>query len=198
MKVRANSTRSSMLGLEKELVKLDYNPGTACSYTTQLQPKSSVNISSQKKIWIKNKQRLKSFLNIFSKTLSQRFHQINLSPLIEDVAVLFDWCGGYSGTTRATIIIPFVRSHVPVLGGGSEVLVAHCPGSILQISEMDPHRAKYLGITVTISSAPLTTGATQWSKHFTIQITAVWSCLRWWPMRGLSHVNSANQKPLHQ
>ena len=55
-----------MLGLEKELVKLDYNPGTACSYTTQLQPKSSLNISSQKKIWIKNKQRLKSFLNISS------------------------------------------------------------------------------------------------------------------------------------
>lgn len=74
------------------------------------------------------------------------------------MAVLFDWCGGYSGTTQATIIISFVRSHVPVLVGGSEVLVAHCPGSILQISEMDPHRAKYLGITVTISSAPLTTG----------------------------------------
>lgn len=64
MKVRANSTRSSMLGLEKELVKLDYNPGTACSYTTQLQLKSSVNITSQKKVCIKYKQRLKSFLKI--------------------------------------------------------------------------------------------------------------------------------------
>ena len=31
-----------MLGLEKELVRLDYNPGTACSYTAE----SGVNISS--------------------------------------------------------------------------------------------------------------------------------------------------------
>ena len=34
-----------MLGLGKELVRLDYNPGTACSYTAE----SGVNISSQKK-----------------------------------------------------------------------------------------------------------------------------------------------------
>ena len=40
-------------------------------------------------------------------------------------------------TTQVTIIISFVRSHVPVLGGASDVLVTHCPGSILQISEMD-------------------------------------------------------------
>lgn len=33
-----------MLELGKELVRLDYNPGTACSYTAE----SGVNISSQK------------------------------------------------------------------------------------------------------------------------------------------------------